>query len=135
MTDQDKKPTLEDVGERLQVLRDAAAAKETKARKIEGSTKVAGVGMRIGMELIAGVLVGGGLGWLIDRELETKPIFMLALIALGFAASVLSVLRILKGLDTAVGLGRAMREKEGREKEAKNEQPSAAQKAWDAEDD
>jgi len=130
MTDQDNKPTLEDVGARLQVLRDAATAKETKARKIEGSTKVAGVGMRIGMELIAGVLVGGGLGWLIDRELETKPIFMLALIALGFAASVLSVLRILKGLDTAVGLGRAIREKE-----AKNEQPSAAQKAWDAEDD
>jgi len=41
---------------------------------------------------------------------------MLALIAVGFAASMLNVLRILRNLDEAVGLGRAVREKNERDK-------------------
>ncbi|HCX14091.1 MAG TPA: ATP synthase I [Rhodospirillaceae bacterium] len=83
-----------------------------------------GLGMRIGIELVVSVLVGGGIGLFIDNKLNTKPIFMLAFLALGFAAGVLNVLRLTKGLDQAVGLGRAMRNKEGRKKqngETKNE--------------
>ena len=109
------KPTLEDVGARLKAAQDAAAAKVTREVEAGDSAQGVGVGFRIGIELIAGVLVGAGLGWFIDKKLETSPIFMLAFIALGFAASVLSVIRILKKLDQAVGLGRAVRDKQGRE--------------------
>ena len=112
MSDQKTPPSLEDVGKRLAVLQNAVAAKNVVEKDNERSAEGVGVGFRIGIELVAGVLVGAGLGWFIDSKLNTKPIFMLAFIALGFAASVLSVIRILKNLDQAVGLGRAIREKE-----------------------
>ena len=113
MTDQDK-AKLEDVGKRLKAMQDAVADKKETQVEAEGSAQGVGVGFRIGIELIAGVLVGAGLGWFIDSKLGTKPIFMLAFIALGFAASVLSVIRVLKNLDQAVGLGRAIREKDAK---------------------
>lgn len=128
MTDPDRR--LEDVGARLKAMQNAVAEKQAVNKEQEGSAQGVGVGFRIGIELVAGVLVGAGLGWFIDSKLGTKPIFMLALIALGFAASVLSVIRILKNLDQAVGLGRAVREKEDREKAAPQ-----APKAWDDDDD
>ena len=40
---------------------------------------------------------------------------MLAFLVLGFTAGVLNVLRLTKGLDQAVGLGRAIRDKEAAE--------------------
>ena len=132
MVDTDKPPTLEDVSARLKALQDAAAVKKTSEQEKQGSARIAGVGFRIGVELIAGVLVGGGLGYFIDTEFDTKPIFMLAFIALGFAASLMSVLRILKNLDHAVGLGRAVRDKEGREKDLT---PPPSPKGWEDEDD
>lgn len=128
MTDQDK-AKLEDVGARLKAMQDAVAEKKETERNVEESAQGVGVGFRIGIELVAGVLVGAGLGWFIDSKLNTKPIFMLAFIALGFAASVLSVIRILKNLDQAVGLGRAIREKD-----AKNAPPPPP-KGWEDEDD
>jgi len=123
---------LQDVGARLKAMHDAVAEKEEAEREVEGSAQGVGVGFRIGIELVAGVLVGAGLGWFIDSKLETKPIFMLAFIALGFAASVLSVLRILKNLDQAVGLGRAVRDKEGR---VKDTTPPKSPKGFEDEDD
>jgi len=115
MTSQDQPPSLEDVGARLKAMQDAATEKNAAEERVAESSQGVGVGFRIGIELVAGVLVGAGLGWILDEKLDTKPIFMLACISLGFAASVLSVLRVLKNLDQAVGLGRAVRDKQGRE--------------------
>src|ERR1700758_5569983 len=50
-------------------------------------------GFRLSSELVAGVLVGAGLGWLIDRLLGTSPWGLIVLLLLGFAAGVLSVVR------------------------------------------
>ena len=125
MTDQGSPPRLEDVGKRLKAMQDAVAVKTAAELEVEGSAQGVGVGFRIGIELVAGILVGAGLGWFIDSKLNTKPIFMLAFIAMGFAASVLSVIRILKNLDQAVGLGRAIREKDA----------TPPPKAWDDDDD
>ncbi len=132
MVETDKPPTLEDVSARLKALQDAAAEKKTIEQEKQGSAQIAGVGFRIGIELIAGVLVGGGLGYFIDTQFDTKPIFMLAFIVLGFTASMLSVLRILKNLDHAVGLGRAIRDKEGK---ARDLAPPPSPKGWEDEDD
>ena len=116
MTDHDKPPSIEDVSARLKAMQEAVADKKETERETGESAQGLGVGFRIGIEMVAGVLVGAGLGWFIDDKLNTKPIFMLALIAVGFAASMLNVLRILRNLDEAVGLGRAVREKNERDK-------------------
>lgn len=50
-------------------------------------------GLRLSAELVAGVLVGGGLGWLLDRWLGTSPLGLILLLMLGFAGGVLNVLR------------------------------------------
>jgi len=128
-------PTLENVSARLKAAQDAVADKKTAERGTEDAAQGAGVGFRIGIELVAGVLVGAGLGWFIDDKLDTSPIFMLACISLGFAASVLNVLRVLKNLDQSVGLGRALREKEEREKDAARQAPPPSPKGFEDEDD
>ena len=116
--------SLENINDRLTAARNANSEKQKAGLRDRENSRGIGLGMRIGIELVVSVLVGGGIGLFIDNKLNTKPIFMLAFLALGFAAGVLNVLRLTKGLDQAVGLGRAMRNKEGRKKqngETKNE--------------
>ena len=50
-------------------------------------------GFRLSTELVAGVLVGAGLGWLLDRWLGTTPWGLMVFLLLGFAAGVLNVMR------------------------------------------
>jgi ATP synthase protein I len=49
--------------------------------------------VKIGSEFIAGIVVGVGIGWLIDRGLGTRPWGMIVFLLVGFAAGVLNVLR------------------------------------------
>ncbi|HKS84427.1 MAG TPA: AtpZ/AtpI family protein, partial [Pseudolabrys sp.] len=44
-------------------------------------------------ELVAGVLVGAAVGWLLDRWLGTSPWGLIVFFLLGFAAGVLNVMR------------------------------------------
>jgi len=50
-------------------------------------------GFRLSSELVAGVVVGAGLGWLIDRWLGISPWGLMVFLLLGFAAGVLNVMR------------------------------------------
>jgi ATP synthase protein I len=50
-------------------------------------------GFRLSTELVAGVLVGAAVGWLIDRWLGISPWGMIVFLLLGFAAGVLNVMR------------------------------------------
>jgi ATP synthase protein I len=61
----------------------------------DGATTASGYakGFRLSSELVAGVLVGAGLGWLIDRLLGISPWGLIVFLLLGFAAGVHSVMR------------------------------------------
>ena len=50
-------------------------------------------GLRLSSELVAGVLVGGLIGWLLDRWLGISPWAFIIFLLLGFAAGVLNVMR------------------------------------------
>src|SRR5271154_438570 len=50
-------------------------------------------GFRLSSELVAGVVVGAGLGWLIDRWFGISPWGLIVFLLLGFAAGVLNVMR------------------------------------------
>jgi ATP synthase protein I len=44
-------------------------------------------------ELVAGVLIGAGIGWVLDKWLGITPWGMIVFLLLGFAAGVLNVMR------------------------------------------
>jgi ATP synthase protein I len=58
--------------------------------------------LRLSSEFIAGVLVGAGIGWLIDNLAGTSPWGLIVFLLLGFVAGVLNVLRS-AGLVAEVG--------------------------------
>ncbi|WP_375458794.1 AtpZ/AtpI family protein [uncultured Enterovirga sp.] len=59
--------------------------------------------LRASSEFIAGVLVGGGLGWAFDKGLGTSPWGLIVFLLLGFVAGVFNVIR---SAGTSAVLGR-----------------------------
>jgi ATP synthase protein I len=51
------------------------------------------LGFRLSSELVAGVVVGAGLGWGFDRLLSTSPFGLIVFLLLGFTAGVVNVVR------------------------------------------
>ena len=52
-----------------------------------------GIAFRVATELIAGVLVGTGIGWLLDRWWGTAPIMLIVFFFFGVAAGFTNVFR------------------------------------------
>jgi ATP synthase protein I len=52
-----------------------------------------GKAFRLSTELVAGVFVGGFLGWLLDRWLKTLPLFLVVFLLLGIAAGLMNAVR------------------------------------------
>jgi ATP synthase protein I len=64
-------------------------ASENRAATASGYAK----GFRLSSELVAGVIVGAGLGWLVDRWFGITPWGLIIFLLLGFVAGVLNVMR------------------------------------------
>jgi ATP synthase protein I len=60
----------------------------------EGNASALGAGMRAASELVAGILVGTGIGFLLDRTFGTKPLFLIVLMMLGMAAGFVNIYRL-----------------------------------------
>jgi ATP synthase protein I len=59
-------------------------------------------GLRAGSQFVSAVIVGGGLGWAIDRWLGTRPFAMLFMMVLMFVAAMANVWRMMsKAVDVA----------------------------------
>ena len=52
------------------------------------------LGLRVGMELVAAMLVGVAIGYGLDRVLGTRPVFLGVFLLIGGAAGVLNVWRL-----------------------------------------
>ncbi|MGE3474472.1 MAG: AtpZ/AtpI family protein [Rhodospirillaceae bacterium] len=135
-------PSLESVEARLAVVREERAVKAAKEQTQANQRQGLGLGMRVGIELLVSVLAGVGIGLLLDNWLDTTPIFTLAFVSIGFAAGVMNTLRVSRGLDEKIGLGRAVREKEAADTAAsknepgiKAETPKAPPNAWNDDDE
>ena len=75
----------------------AAGASDT------GTGSALGFGMRVGIEMLASLLVGLAIGWLFDRFLGTRPWGLIAFFFVGAAAGVLNVYRASQGLGRRAG--------------------------------
>ena len=66
-----------------------AATEQTRQGDMSGMSR----GLRLGSEFVAAIIVGAGLGYIIDMFLPTRPWGLVVLLLLGFAAGVLNVVR------------------------------------------
>lgn len=86
---------------RLEALKaDLGGAKgEQGAQQMDKATASAdggaiGTGLRAGSELLAGVLVGCGIGYVLDRQLGTSPLFLIPFLLVGMAAGFWNIYRL-----------------------------------------
>ena len=86
-------PPDSDFTARLKRLKQATREVEPAAPGRQVPTTMSGFAFRIGVELVAGLLVGAGIGWLLDRWLGTSPFLLLLFFFLGAAAGILNVFR------------------------------------------
>src|SRR5262249_36369438 len=84
---------LRELGERLGQATRGRASDGGPGQRSAADPSVIARGFRLSTELVAGVLVGAGIGWLLDRWLGTTPLGMIVFLLLGFAAGVLNVVR------------------------------------------
>ncbi len=79
--------TPEELGKKI----DAARQKDAPKPAAAGDRAAMGPAMRAGVDLVAALMVGGFLGFQIDRWLGTKPFAMIIFLFLGFAAGFFSI--------------------------------------------
>jgi ATP synthase protein I len=85
---------LQRLNEGLGHARDAAGGLSDSPDREQAATASGyAKGFRLSSELVAGVVVGAGIGWLIDRWLGVSPWGLIVFLLLGFAAGVLNVMR------------------------------------------
>ena len=84
---------LQSLGKRLgQQHPDRPSDSDPRPRETADPSAIAR-GFRLSTELVAGVLLGAGIGWLLDRGLGISPWGMIVFLLLGFTAGVLNVMR------------------------------------------
>jgi ATP synthase protein I len=77
-----------------------AAAEQRRQSDMSGLSR----GFRLASEFAAAIIVGAGLGYLIDMVLPTRPWAMVVLLLLGFAAGVLNVVRATREMNAATAV-------------------------------
>ena len=58
---------------------------------------------RVAVELVAGVAVGGFMGWMLDYWLGTLPLFLIVFLFLGMGAGLMNIWRAASGRGLKVG--------------------------------
>ena len=91
-----------DLASRIASAKRDRAVEDNRASR-DASPGMSGMarGLRIGTEFIAAILVGTGIGYLIDLGLGTSPWAMLIMFLVGFAAGILNVTRVVAQMNAA----------------------------------
>ena len=103
MTERKPPKSRDDLDERLSQFRNERDIANGRTRDEKSTNNGLGFAMRIGVELVAALVIGVGFGLFLDNWLETKPWFMLTFFLLGAAAGMFNVYRVVRNQGGAVG--------------------------------
>lgn len=103
MTERDKPDSLRDLDDRLRRLREREENGKDSPSRGHMSSSGLGMAMRIGVELVASLVIGVGIGWGLDHLLGTSPWLLLVFFLLGAAAGMLNIYRVMMGMSHTVG--------------------------------
>ena len=101
MTEGDPR-NLDQLDAKLKAARDRIEGREEGSKTGSYNDSLAGVGYRMSIELVVGICVGLGLGWLVDTQMGTRPWFMIGFMFLGLAAGVFNVVRLSKDVQRRI---------------------------------
>jgi len=119
MSDKEKPSDIARLEARLKEAESRRPPEDTRSERGKGLS----FAFRIGTELVAGIAVGVGIGWALDRWLGTKPWLMIAFFVLGAAAGMMNVYRAVAGLGSQVGYKPAGGERAGEDKKPGSSSP------------
>jgi ATP synthase protein I len=102
-----------DIRRRLDALGDKLSVAQSRQRQAapaapQSQGGALGQALRLGVELVAGVAVGGFIGWGLDRLFGTAPLFMVLFLGLGATAGILNVVRIAKRMQAEAPSGKGL---------------------------
>ncbi len=92
--------------ERMRAARDRQGLDRRSAAETTAMASPWGIGARVGVELLAALVVGLGIGWGLDHWLHTLPLFLVIFVLLGGAAGVFNVWRMFAPGATTGSAGR-----------------------------
>ena len=94
MTEGESPPEPTDIAKRLQTLRSEVKQESGEGPGAGGVPQTAaGWVLRLSVELAAGLLVGGVIGWGLDYWLGTSPLMLIVFFLLGATAGIYTVIR------------------------------------------
>ena len=91
------------LGNKLNKVQEEAERKLEKAAPEQSIRSGLGFAMKIGVKLISALIVGTGIGLLLDHWLGTTPWFMLLFFVLGSVAGIMNVYRSVNGFGNTIG--------------------------------
>ena len=81
---------------------DVALAKKDNKQKFKNTDSL-NIYYRVGTELLAGLLIGAGIGWTLDKWVNTTPLFLIIFFILGGVAGIYNLWRVLTGKGLKMG--------------------------------
>ena len=95
-----EKPSLE---KRISAFEDRQTERQSRATKAQMPVEGMAMAGRVAAELVAGLAVGGGVGWALDKVFGTSPLWLVVLFFLGAIGGMMNVWRIATGRGMAAG--------------------------------
>ena len=95
--DRDLRARMDALSAKIEAQRHKPAGGDPGSAESDGSArgwqKAMSLGFRVVSELVAGIVVGGGIGYLLDKWLGTKPFLLILLGLLGTAGGFWNIIR------------------------------------------
>lgn len=99
----DSKAKAESLSERIRQLEERQKPKPNATSRAALSSNGLALAGRVTTELVAGLVVGTGIGWALDQWLDTTPMLMVVMFFIGAAAGMMNIWRALTGRGMAAG--------------------------------
>ncbi len=95
--------SVKDFSGRLDKALTQRKAGKNKTRQ-SGRGAAIGLAYRLSIELVVGVLVGGFIGWWLDKLFKAELLFLPIMLVLGLAAGVVNMLRTSREMNKRMGV-------------------------------
>ena len=87
---------LKEISARLKIAK--KNIKEVKQKEVGSNAASFGKALKISTELVAAVVVGSTIGFLLDSWFDTKPLLIICFFFMGVAAGIINVFRSAKNM-------------------------------------